>query len=187
MTAAVADPPKLLTAEQFAAMPELGRFTELVKGEVIHVPPPGFQHGYVCLNIGGTLREHVRARELGRVLSNDSGVVTERDPDTVRGADVAYFSYERLPKAVVPQVYPEVPPEVVFEVLSPDDRWVEISAKITEYLVAGVKLVFVVDPARRTAMLCREDVSPEVFGLDDEIPFPGVFPDLRFTLRSVLE
>lgn len=184
---AVADPPKLLTAEEFAARHDLGRYTELVKGEVIDVPPPSIIHGYVCGNISGALRDHVRARGLGRVVSNDSGIIVERDPDTVRGADVAYFSFERLPKGPLPQGYPEMAPEVVFEVLSPDDRWVNISAKITEYLVAGVKLVFVVDPDRRTAMLCREDVSPEVFGLNDELTFPGVFPDLRFSLRSVLE
>lgn len=187
MAAAVLDPPKLLTAEEFATRTDLNPHTELVKGEVIDVPPPAIIHGYVCLNIGGTIRDHVRQRELGRVIGNDSGVVTERDPDTVRGADVAYFSFERLPKGPLPEGYPDVAPELVFEVLSPDDRWKNISAKITEYLAIGVKLVYVVDPARRSAMLCEPGGSLRMFGDEEELVFPEVLPELRFTLRSVLD
>src|SRR5262245_50406911 len=127
MAPVVADPPpRLLTAEEFAAMPELGRFTELVKGEVIQVPPPSFNHGKICFNVAFELGTHVRPRGLGRILTNDSGVITERDPDTVRGADVAYFSYERLSKEVTPRVYPDVSPELVFEVMSPDDVWADL-------------------------------------------------------------
>jgi len=187
MVPAVADPPKLLTAEEFAGMTELGPHTELVKGEVFDVPPPSLIHSVVCQNIGFELSSYVRSRGLGRVASNDSGVVTERDPDTVRGADVAFFSYERVPKGPMPRGYPDVAPELVFEVLSPDDRWVNISAKITEYLVAGVKLVYVVDPERRQAMLSRPEVSPTMFTDADDLLFPDLFPDFRLRLGPLLD
>jgi Uma2 family endonuclease len=180
MAPAVADPPtRLLTAEEFAVMPEFGRFTELVKGEVIDVPPPSFLHGVVCSNVAGELRNYVRPLGLGRVLTNDSGVITERDPDTVRGADVAYFSYERLPKEVVPRVYPEVPPELVFEVMSPDDVFRDVMAKVDEYLAAGVLLVYVVDPSREQAMLFQKGTLGTLFGPSDEMTFSGVLPELR--------
>jgi Uma2 family endonuclease len=212
MAPAVLDPPKLLTAEEFAARTDLGPHTELVKGEVIDVPPPGIIHGHACsklayrlngqvipndlgrviTNDSGVVTERdpdtvVIPNDLGRVITNDSGVVTERDPDTVRGADVAYFSYERLPKGQLPEGYPDVAPELVFEVLSPDDRWKNISAKVDEYLAAGVKLVYVVDPARRSAMLCEPGGSLRMFGDEEELVFPGVLPELRFTLGSVFD
>lgn len=187
MAPAVADPPKLLTAEEFAAMPELGRFTELVKGEVIQVPPPGHNHGEVCFKVAFALGTHVVPRALGRITTNDSGVVTERDPDSVRGADVAYFSYERLPKHVKPRVYPEVAPELVFEVMSPDDVFRDVMAKVDEYLAAGVLLVYVIDMTREQAMLFQKGTLGTLFGRADELTFPGVLPDLRIPLGPLFQ
>lgn len=184
---AVADPPKLLTAEEFAAMPELGRFTELVKGEVIDVPPPSYTHGKVCFKVAFALGTHVVPRDIGHILTNDSGIVTERDPDSVRGAGVAYFSYERVPKNVTPRVYPDVSPELVFEVMSPDDVFREVMAKADEYLAAGVLLVFVIDPDRQQAMLFRKGELGTLFGPADELVFPGVLPDLRIPVRPLFE
>ena len=194
MAPAVAAPPppkqkptRLLTAEEFAAMPELGPHTELVKGVVIDVSSPGFRHGEICVNISFLLGQHVRPRHLGRLVSNDSGVVTRRSPDSVRGADVAYFSYERLPKHIVPAVYPDVSPEVVFEVMSPDDTWKEAAAKADEYVAAGVDLVYVVEAAREQAVLFRKGELGTVFSLNDELVFPGVLAELRIPLRSLFE
>lgn len=176
---AVADPPKLLTAEEFAVRSDLKPYTELVKGEVIDVPPPSYNHGKICFKVAFALGQHVVPRELGEVVTNDSGVVTERDPDTVRGADVAYFSYQRLPKDATPRVYPDVAPELVFEVMSPDDVFRDLMDKVDEYLAAGVSLVFVIDPGREQAVLYEKGKLGTVFGRADEMTFPGVLPELR--------
>src|SRR3954469_5295648 len=101
----------LITAEEFGRMPDDGRRTELVRGRIIELPPTNFLHGLICLAIGSLLRDWVKERGLGRVVSNDSGMVTQRDPDSLRGADVAYYSFERLPKDSVPRQYPDVAPE----------------------------------------------------------------------------
>src|SRR5207249_4297108 len=87
-------PTKLLTAEEFFRLPEPpdGSKQELVRGEIVTMPPPGFRHGDVQLAIGSLLRQFVRANRLGRVTV-ESGVVTEDDPDTVRGPDVSFWSY----------------------------------------------------------------------------------------------
>lgn len=184
---AVIDPPKLLTAEEFAAMPELGRFTELVKGEVIDVPPPKFRHGVVCNRLGRVLGSFVDAHGLGWVVNNDSGILTERDPDTLRGADVAFFSYHRVPKDDPPEGYPQVSPELVVEVMSPDDVFRDVMAKVDEYLAAGVLLVFVIDPEREQAMLFRQGELGTLFGPADELVFPGVLPELRVPVRPLFE
>lgn len=188
MAPAVADPPpKLLTAEEFAAMPELGRFTELVKGEVIQVPPPSFNHGQVCFNVAFALGMHVVPRGIGRILTNDSGIITERDPDSVLGADVAYFSYERLPREITPSVYPEVAPELVIELMSPDDVFRDVMAKVDEYLAAGVLLVYVIDPSREQAMLFEKGKLGTLFGPADEMTFPGVLPELRIPVGPLFK
>ena len=90
------------------------------------MPPPGRRHGQVCAQVGYLLRRFLEEHELGHVLSNDSGVITERGPDTVRGPDIAFYSYDRIPKGPLPPSYgPEIP-ELVFEVRSPGDRWRKI-------------------------------------------------------------
>lgn len=186
-TATMPAPPALLTAEQFAALPDDGRITELVKGVVIEMPSPSFQHCEVCANVAGELRQYVKSRQLGRVVSNDAGVVTERDPDSVRGADVAYFSFERLPKSVTPDPYPEVAPELVFEVRSPSDRTGALMTKVGEYLNGGVKVVCVVDPEKQTVSIHTKDEPARVLTAADELTLPEVFPDFRVAVRAFFE
>ena len=81
---------KLVTADEFFHVPDDGQVSELVRGKIIVMNVPGFRHGEVCGNVVHYLGSHVRECGLGRVLSNDTGVVTAKDPDTVRGADVAF-------------------------------------------------------------------------------------------------
>lgn len=91
--ASVPQPEPLLTIEEFARLPDPGYPVELVRGRIVRMNPPRPYHGWICSNVAGILREHVRAHDLGYVLSNDSGVITHRNPDTLRGADVAFYSY----------------------------------------------------------------------------------------------
>src|SRR5262245_41999158 len=130
--------PTLMTAEEYERLPDSGTPTELVRGHVVTMNPPFPFHGYVCGNIAFYVRGYTEPQELGRVFINDSGVITEREPDTVRGADVAIYSYARLPKGALPKRgYLQVVPDLVFEVRSPDDRLPQLLAKVAEYLAAG--------------------------------------------------
>ncbi len=89
-------------------------------------------------------RYRTDTNNLGWVASNDTGVILERNPDTMRGPDGAYWSITRQP--VAPDGYFEIPPDIVVEVLSPDDRRKDVRAKIKEYLFYGVRLVWLADP-----------------------------------------
>src|SRR5262245_28904410 len=108
---------KPVTLEEFEALPRDGRMRELVKGKVVEMNVPKPKHGFICLEIGAILREFVKPRRLGRVFTNDSGVITERDPDSLRGPDVGYYSYARVPAGKVPDGYYDAVPEIAFEVL----------------------------------------------------------------------
>jgi Uma2 family endonuclease len=153
--------PKLMSAEEFmAADLGEGRF-ELVRGEVVEVPPAMPDHGRVCGKTFLALETYGLQSGFGYALSNDSAVVTERGPDTVRGADVCFYSHARWPESRLSEGLPLVPPDLVVEVLSPRDRPGTILKKIVEYLEAGVSLVWVIDPPKRRVALYRPgDVFP---------------------------
>jgi len=178
---------ELMTAEQFSQRPDPGYPEELVHGRIVGTPPPDRRHGYVCGQAYYVLRRFVDEHRLGRVMSNDSGVITQRDPDTVRGADVAYYSYARLPKGPVPTGYgPEVP-ELIVEVRSVSDAWPEILEKVAEYLGAGVSVVVVLDPEPKTAHVFGAIDPPMTLRPEDELVLPGILEGLRIRVAQFFE
>lgn len=167
----------LLTADEFLALPDNGQPCELVKGRVVYMNPPGMRHGTVCVNVCYVVRSFLDVHDLGRLASNDSGVITEREPDTVRGADVAFYSYARLPKDQPPPIgYADVTPEIVFEILSPSDSWKRVLRKVAEYLEAGVLVVCVVSPPERTVTLFFPDRPSVKLTGEQELTFPDILP-----------
>jgi Uma2 family endonuclease len=177
----------LMTAEEFGRRPDPGYPEELVRGRIIAMPPPDRRHGQVCGQAYYMFRQYVDAHDLGQVLSNDSGVITERDPDTVRGADVAYYSYARLPKGPLPEGYgPEVP-ELVIEVRSSHDSWRDILLKVGEYLAAGVLKIVVLDPRSRKAHVYSVDHEPEVLGPEDELAIPELLGEFRVAVHRFFD
>lgn len=137
--------------------------------------PPGFRHGDVAVNLSSVLNQFVRARNLGRVLS-ESGYILFTDPDTVRGPDVSFVREERVPQPL-PRGFAHFAPDLAVEVLSPDDRPGEVLEKVAEYLTAGTVLVWIIDPDRRQARVYRADgtvaVVSEAESLDGESLLPG--------------
>ncbi len=174
--ATVEEETALLTAEEFAKRPDSGMVEELVRGVVVMSPPPGIRHGFVCLRLGKLLAIHVDDNDLGRVIGNDAGTITERDPDSVRAPDVSYYSYERLPRGDLPIGYHATPPDLACEVRSPSDRWREVVAKVGEYLKAGVPVVVVLDPEKRKAHVFETDREPVALGPDDVLRLESVLP-----------
>jgi Uma2 family endonuclease len=181
-------PPGPMTAEQYGRLPYLGYPTELVRGQIKIMNQPYPEHGGICAEIARVLGNFVKERRLGRVISNDSGVITDRKPDTVRGPDVAYYSFQRVP-AGRPRKrrYFDVVPELAIEVKSEFDRWSEINEKIAEYLKAGVLVVCVVDPDTDSVQVHSPDKPMRVVQRDDELVLPEVLPDFRVKVRELFE
>ena len=184
---ATAEMLELMTAEEFGRRPDPGYPEELVQGRVVAMSVPDRRHGYVCGRADRIFGNFVDASDTGRVICNDSGVITEREPDTVRGADVAYYSYSRLAKGKLPTGYgPEVP-ELVVEVRSATDRWREILDKVAEYLNAGVGVVVVLDPEPQVAHVFSADDPPRTLIADEELILPGVLDDFRVRVGRFFE
>ena len=124
---------RLLTAEEFAQLPqpEDGSQQEFVHGVIITMPPPSFYHGLCCNEMSYRLGKHVREQKLGHVTCNDSGVILARNPDVVRGPDLAFWHRERLPEP--PRSgYPDIAPDLVVEVLSPSNVFPQILRKVQQ-------------------------------------------------------
>ncbi len=185
----VAEPQPLLTAEEFARRPDPGYPEELVRGRIVAMPLTKRRHGYVCNQAGRILGNYAEEHDLGRVLNNDAGVITERGPDTVRGPDVAYYSYARMPKGPVPNDYGGGPqaPELVVEIRSPSDRWPEVLSKAAEYLKAGVVAVLVLDPEARSALVVETERPPRWLGPDDEWSVPEILGEFHVAVRRFFE
>lgn len=173
---------KLMTAEEFfdwSNRPEnQDKVCELVRGEIVEMSRPGRRHGFVCLNVGGILRAYTIARKKGYACSNDTGIVVERDPDTVRRPDVTLFedvaSYQELAVG-----YGEQPPLLAVEVLSPNDTHGEIMRKVREQMRFGTRLVWVVDPEARNVTVYRPGQEPYVVEENEELTGDDVLPDFR--------
>jgi Uma2 family endonuclease len=148
---------KLLTAEEFARLPNPpdGSRQELVRGVVVTMPPPGFRHGNVQVNVAFALKSFLIAQPLGRIVV-ESGVRTAHDPDTVRGPDVSFWSFQRLPPDQNPEGYPKEPADLCVEVIAPHDKRAELLTKVRELLFNGVRVVWVVDPDDRSVTIYRQ-------------------------------
>lgn len=167
----------LITAAEYFLLPDPGCPTELERGVVIMTSNPGARHGLLCARIARWIGNFAETHQVGRTVTNDSGVVTEREPDTVRGPDVAYYSYLRIPQdQEMPDGYPEVAPELAFEVMSPNDKWKKVLAKVAEFLQAGVTAICVIDPASRRVSIYTGENSPRVLSDTDELTVPEVLP-----------
>ncbi|MDB5313700.1 MAG: hypothetical protein JWO38_7902 [Gemmataceae bacterium] len=169
---------KLLTAEEFAKLPEPpdGSKQELVRGEVVTMPPPGFLHGLVQTAVAFLLTTYARQTMRGRVTV-ESGVITEEGPSTVRGPDVAFWSFDRLPADHVPVVYANVAADLCVEVRSPGNTEEKMTEKVREYLHSGVKMVWVVDPDDRTVTVYRRPGDGRVVWDDATITGEDVLPE----------
>jgi Uma2 family endonuclease len=170
---------KAITAEEFFRMPEPADGTryELAQGQLVTMSPPGPRHGEVCASILVRVQQFVKANQLGRVACNDRGIITGRDPDTVRGPDVASWSRERLP--ALPASYTDVVPDLAVEVLSPSESYSNVVEKALHYLDHGVRLVWGGDPDRRAATVFRSSGEPRVLRPSDEIRGEEVLPGFQ--------
>jgi Uma2 family endonuclease len=143
---------KLLTAEEFWELPS-SRWSELIDGVVVEMSPPGGEHGRRQAKASHVL---FRAEEAGAgVVVGEIGFILRRSPDLVRAPDVAFVRRERIPTGGIPRAYWEGAPDLVIEVVSPNDRPGEIQTKIREWIEGGARQVWVLYPDSRTVQLVR--------------------------------
>lgn len=179
----------LLTADEFLQLHGGETCVELVRGHVVRYPMPGGPHGYITGNATAMLHHFVREHGLGRVFSNDTFTRTRvtEPAGSLRGPDLAFVSYARMPKGPIPDGPLPCAPDLVVEVRSPSDRIPQLSAKASEYLDAGVTVVLVLDPETESLAVFREDELPTRMHNGDELALPDVLPGFAVQVKAFFE
>ena len=178
-------PAALLTVEQLARLEIPNKRAELVRGVLVVREPAGYTHGRVAMNVAVKLGVHVERTQAGQLFAAETGFTLARQPDTVRAPDVAFVRRERLLDPAT-RGFPDLAPDLVVEVLSPDDRPGEVLAKVADWLSAGTRLVWVIDPERSDARVYRQDGSIAVLRESDALDGEGVLPGFTCPLKDVL-
>jgi Uma2 family endonuclease len=169
----------LMTAAEFAKTGSETDGYELVRGELVPIPPPAKNHGYVSANAVFLLGSHTKKRGKGIVMCNDTGLITRRRPDTVRGVDVMVYVNPKTSGRDIPDGYAKEPPDLAVEIRSPSQSWKELMEKVLEYLNMGVRLVWVVDPKVKRVTVFSQDSEPQTFAAENELDGGDVLPGFR--------
>ena len=174
-----------VTADELLRIPDDGWRYELLRGRLLRDPPAGAEHSWLGVTLGASLRDFVHAANLGFVFGADCGFKIATDPDTVRAPDVAFVAAARLP-AGPPPGYVPFAPDLAVEIVSPSDRMSDITRKVIDYLDAGTRLVWVIDPSTRTAAVHRGRGDVLMLREDDMLVGGDVLPGFRLPLVDLL-
>jgi Uma2 family endonuclease len=174
---------KTMSADQLFSLGDIG-LCELIRGELIHMTPAGYNHGWISSNLVWALRDWIKKQGKGRVLTAEAGFLIARNPDTVRAPDVAFVRADRDPPGGQKKYFPGAP-DLAVEVLSPDDRASDVNAKIQDWLNAGTVAVLIVDPQNQTVAIHRHPHEIKILTNDDTLTLPDLLPEFSLTVKEI--
>jgi len=174
-----------ITGDELLAMGDIGP-CELIEGRIVPMTPTGGEHGVIESNLSRHLGNFVVDRKLGKVMNGEVGIFTRRRPDSVRGADIAFVSRERLADRPA-KGFLTVAPELVVEIVSPSDRWQEMRQKIEEYFAIGVQRVWIVEPDNRDVLVYSASTEMRKLGEGDLLTGEGVLEGFSLPVAQLFE
>lgn len=176
---------QLLTADELARMADDGVRHDLIEGELVEMSRPKPRHGRVAARLIRLIDGHAQAQQLGDVFT-EAGFVLARNPDVVRGPDVAFVAARRLQDDDLDE-YIDGAPDLAVEIVSPNDNAADLRELIDLYFVAGARLVWVVYPMFRTIEVYRPDNSATVLRADDSLDGEAILPGFSAPVRALFE
>jgi len=157
----------------------------LIAGEFVEVTPPSGLHGRITTNIAFIVMNFVFKNSLGHVYTGGTGYILQRSPDTVLAPDLSFIASERVPED--DDAYLPVPPDLAVEVVSPSNSHSEIKQKVSIYLEAGARQVWIIYPNQRQVVVHSRGNTPVVHGDADEIDCGPVLPGLLVPVSQVFD
>ncbi|HST51338.1 MAG TPA: Uma2 family endonuclease [Pyrinomonadaceae bacterium] len=174
-----------MTADELFAMPKDGFRYELVKGELRKMSPSGSEHAAIIGRLTVRLGQHVEAKNLGLYFGAEAGFKIASDPDTVRAPDVAFVSRNRIPESGIPKNFWPGAPDLAVEVVSPGDTYNEVEEKVEQWLNAGTRAVWIVNPRRRNVSVYRSMKDVKRLSESDELDGGDVVPGFRCKVSEI--
>jgi Uma2 family endonuclease len=163
------------TPADLLSMPD-GDMYELVNGQLVE-RKMGFRSSRIGGRLFHRLWAHCDKNRLGWVLPADAGYQCfPDDPNKVRKPDVSFIRADRLSADEEPEGHCRLAPDLAVEVVSPHDLFEEIAVKVTEYLAAGVRMIWVLDPATQRIHIHRQDSTGTILTRRDELTGEDVVP-----------
>jgi Uma2 family endonuclease len=177
---------KLVTGEELYHTPN-SELTELMDGRIVPMEPTGPEHGTIEASLAETMGSYARQNRLGLVQVGEVGIYIRRNPDRVRAADVLFISLERYAQRQSKRGYLDVAPELVVEILSPDDSMMEMTQKLRDYFSIGVRLIWVVDPEARSVFAYRSLTDVREFTEQDTLTGDEVLQGFTVPVARLFE
>ena len=175
-----------ITPEQFAALPNSQDY-ELVDGRLVE-RNMGNKASWVGSRLIARLVRHVEENRLGWVFTSDNGFrIDPTRPNLVRRPDISFVRFGRFPNEEPSDVYDRLAPDLAVEVISPGDASIEVEEKTNEYLAAGVRLVWVVQPTVQRVMIYRADGTLAALRATDELSGEDVVPGFRCSVAELFQ
>jgi Uma2 family endonuclease len=175
-----------MTETELAGLPDDGYKYELAEGFLLSEPPPAPRHGRLQARLTYLLQAHLDRVRLGSTYT-ETGFVLSRDPDTVRCPDVAFVAQARIDAHLDDLRCFEGAPDLAVEILAPSNRQAEIHAKVADYLAAGARLVWIVDPGTRSVTTYRNLLAPRMKREQDALSGEDVLPGFEIAVGAIFE
>lgn len=172
------------TAEQLATLPDDGMRYELVNGVLNIMSPAGGEHGAVAAVLLTSISVHARQHGLGKTYAAETGFLIQQNPDTVLAPDASFVSTERLRSLAKHAGYLPLAPDLVAEVVSPNDHPRDVEAKAQAWLDAGVQVVLIVDPQTSMIQVRRPARASEVHS-EGFVDLNDVLPGFQLDVRQL--
>ncbi|HEU4714113.1 MAG TPA: Uma2 family endonuclease [Pyrinomonadaceae bacterium] len=180
------NPTPLMTAEELMKLPMGEGFRyELIDGELITMPASGYPHGRATARLAGPLEQFVFEHDLGEVFAAETGFKLTSNPDTVLAPDISFITKQRHEEWGEPPGFLPGSPNLVVEVLSPDDRPSEVKAKTSLWFSGGAGQVWIVNPKNRTVTIHRSLSDSITFSGSDELEADDILPGFRISLDRI--
>lgn len=177
---------KALTDEQFMALPEDDRLYEYIDGELIVVANSGVEHGYLALTLGDFLTGFVRNHQLG--ITCDSSTAFKMKTGNKRSPDVAFIAKERLRGLKrLPKGFFEGAPDLVVEIISPNNTFEEIHHKLVEYFENGTRLAWVILPDEECVLVYHQPKPSKLLLLEDSLEGEAVIAGFQLPLKELFQ
>ncbi|MBI2301213.1 MAG: Uma2 family endonuclease [Armatimonadetes bacterium] len=159
---------------------------ELVRGEVVEMPPASDQHAGEELRLMALLEVHILRHRLGKAYGSSVGYVVRHDPDTVLEPDGSFVVASRQPASYLGK-FSRIIPDLVLEVVSPSDRDTDVADKIDEWLAAGVRVVLLLRPKQETLTIHRSRTDVTVLTRGDALTCEDLLPGFALPLSVVFD